>query len=232
MIKYLVFDFDGVLYDSNVVPMERHSFDRTMDFFVQKMQRPYGEVKSLADTYYQKYGSSGLGFELHHNIPIASQKADIDYSLFQENTELRDILNSIPLPKVIFSNARADYLHKGLASLGLREQFSKIFSLNSAKTSPKPFLKAYQDVLSALGAQGDECIFFEDSIRNLETAKKAGMHTVLCRKTFNGESFIDASTNNLEKDLKSIVHKIDSESARIPVLPLLYSCGRRLSNAT
>lgn len=48
----------------------------------------------------------------------------------------------------------------------------------------KPDLKAYQNVLLSAGLEPSETIFFDDSLANVEAAKKLGMHAELVKTAF------------------------------------------------
>ena len=42
----------------------------------------------------------------------------------------------------------------------------------------KPEVEAFQKVLDDIGVKAEDCVMFEDSFRNIVTAKKLGMKTV------------------------------------------------------
>ena len=180
MIKYLLFDFDGVLYDAKKLPMEQYLFQEALMFWKQKTGKSAHEIERLAELYWRKYGSSPIGFELHQNVPIASLARGIDYSLFQRNDNLRIALQKVSIPKVIFSNSNRFYLDAALQHLGIRDQFSHVFCVDSTKDSPKPNIKSFENVLQSLQASPKECLFFEDNATHLATAKRLGFHTVYC----------------------------------------------------
>ena len=74
----------------------------------------------------------------------------------------------------------ADIESKGFA---IEDLFDATFP--SFKTHVnKPDLKAYQNVLLSAGLEPSETIFFDDSLANVEAAKKLGMHAELVKTAF------------------------------------------------
>jgi putative hydrolase of the HAD superfamily len=56
--------------------------------------------------------------------------------------------------------------------------FDHIFDIRVASYLPKPFAEPYLKVLEMLDAEPQSCVMIEDSLQNLETAKKLGMETI------------------------------------------------------
>ena len=88
-------------------------------------------------------------------------------------------LSHIPIAKCLFTNASRQHALNVAAVLGIGEHFNCIFALEDFDFISKPDPHPYRVVLERLEARGDECVFVEDNLRNLETAKQIGMSTVL-----------------------------------------------------
>ena len=57
--------------------------------------------------------------------------------------------------------------------------FQSIYDAFFLRNEGKPALPGYLRLLEALGVEGENCLFVEDSARNLRPAKELGMVTVL-----------------------------------------------------
>jgi putative hydrolase of the HAD superfamily len=89
------------------------------------------------------------------------------------------MLHSIPLTKVIFTNATVEHAQNVLNILGIADQFADIIDVRRVEYVSKPNAAAYQRLLDILQARGDECILIEDATRNLLPGKVLGMTTIL-----------------------------------------------------
>jgi putative hydrolase of the HAD superfamily len=183
MIKYLIFDLDETLYPRQAGLMQEIGV-RISRYLIERLSLPEDPARELKQHYYQQYGTTlrGLIVErpdidpedyLHfvHDIPLSNY--------IGPNPALGDMLRSIPLTKVIFTNSTIEHAQKVLATLGIADQFSTIIDVRSVDFVSKPDPRAYQCILDLLQAGGDECILIEDSARNLRPAKALGMTTIL-----------------------------------------------------
>lgn len=227
MIKYLLFDFDGVLYDARKLPMEQYLFQKALLFWQEKTQMTMHEVEGYAEFYWRKYGSSPIGFEKHQGVPVAAFGRDVNYSLFQKNEQLQAALEEISIPKVIFSNSNRYYIENALQRIGIRNQFSHIFCVDSARDAPKPDAEAFENVLSSLQVTPEECVFFEDNEKHLAVAQKMGFHTVYCNQD-KELSFADYQINEMESQLIPCVNFFvcGANKQNLSMNPLFFNYGR------
>jgi FMN phosphatase YigB (HAD superfamily) len=103
------------------------------------------------------------------------------------------MLAELPQRKVIFTNCREREASEALAALGIASHFERIFGADFLTDSCKvtclpaalltlslqPDLEAFELLLCALGVSGEEIVFFEDSLKNLQRGHSLGMRTVL-----------------------------------------------------
>lgn len=100
--------------------------------------------------------------------------------LFDDNGKLTEMLESMPYKKYIFTNAREKEASQALHALGVRDCFEdKIYGADFHGDICKPEKDAFRNVLDDIGAPPSDCVFFEDSVKNLKAGKELGMSTVL-----------------------------------------------------
>ena len=114
-------------------------------------------------------------FDLDHTLynvgKFDYKKLDTDYHLIKK-------LDLLPSKKMIFTNATMYHTKVCLNKLGIMDKFNNIYYRDIIGFL-KPNINAYNRVL-LLGniKKTDKCIFFEDTLNNLITAKKLGWVTV------------------------------------------------------
>ncbi len=183
MFKFLIFDLDETLYPRQAGLMQEIGV-RINRYLIENLHLPEDQAQELRQRYYNQHGTAlrGLVVErpevdpedyLHyvHNIRLA------DY--LGPNPVLAEMLRSIPLTKVIFTNATVEHAQNVLSILGIADQFADIVDVRRVGYISKPDPRAYQKLLEIIRAQGNECILIEDSVRNLMPGKALGMKTIL-----------------------------------------------------
>jgi putative hydrolase of the HAD superfamily len=182
LIKYLIFDLDETLYPKEAGLM-KVIVERMNRYMELKLGMERGLVKRLRRNYYERYGTTMRGLQIHHgvdpqdyltyvhNVPVK------DY--ISPNEALEEALSEIEAEKVIFTNASEEHALRVLRALGIEHHFSRIVDIRALGYACKPEQEAYKRLLEILDAEGGECIIVDDSARNLHPAKELGMITVL-----------------------------------------------------
>ncbi len=180
-IKYILFDLDDTLYATSAGLMQEIS-QRMNEYLITRIGIDPNDVARVRLDYWERYGTTlrGLYIEWHidaqefldyvHDIPIAQ--------FIEPDPELDEMLARLPARKFIFTNAPENHARRVLSALGIERHFERIFDINFIHYESKPTASAYERVLEALGAQGEECLMIDDSARNLAPARALGMRTV------------------------------------------------------
>jgi FMN phosphatase YigB (HAD superfamily) len=150
-------------------------------------------------------------FDLDYTLYQLPLDIQFDYSLLNYDPQLKYLLSMLPCYKIIYTNGT--YGH-GLTSsqiLGIKESFHKIIgrdNIGHMKPSIKSFLKFKK--MNKI-KETDKCVFFEDSIENLITAKSLGWITVYIGNKKPLSEDIDFTFPNINLALNFFVNKIHNK---------------------
>lgn len=222
----LVFDLDGTLY-----PMENGFLERSRERVIEFIYTDCGLDRSedaLAlwkkhfKVHHQTYKSlkqgAGLTFE-KDRMWYELRKDGPDF--FKPDLEVIETVRSLPQKKVIFTNCREKEARECLELLGLSEFFDEIYGADFMGDTAKPQKEAFEKVLRALApTPAGRTALFEDSRKNLETARALGMGTVCVHKD-TATHLHEAVTSEDLKHFDAVVPKIGHELRQ--KMPQLWS---------
>jgi HAD superfamily hydrolase (TIGR01509 family) len=184
MIKAVVFDFDGLILDTETPEFE--SF--------KAMYRDHGAELTI-DLWGQCIGTDGTAFEPYQHLEQCLGKAyDREAARLRRKEHYKKLMDEVqPRPGVLDYLRSAEHLGLkiGLASSSSREwvkgyleQYGLIDYFECIRTREdvpkvKPDPALYREALSCLGVQPSEAVAFEDSPNGSLAAKRAGMYCVI-----------------------------------------------------
>ncbi|GAY75356.1 HAD family hydrolase [Sporolactobacillus inulinus] len=205
MIKAIVFDFDGVILDS----------ERIMYLVMQKMFHRY-HVDLPLSIWSQAIGTQN-GFnsldylEEHAQVKIdrAAFKSERD-ALFNKLVDEEEVLPGVKSILVqakelglkigLATSSKGEWPRKHLKRFGLIDYFESIKSWDDVlKVKPDPAL--YTKSLDALGVGPKEAIAIEDSFNGSLAAKKAGMYCIVVPNAVTNQmpfGHVDGCFNSLK----------------------------------
>jgi HAD superfamily hydrolase (TIGR01509 family) len=199
MFKAVIFDFDGVITDSEALHLRA---------FNKVLARYNIEIKE--EVYYKEYlgftdldcfeivvreGELGLDSEQIRNLirqknRIFEELAATEATIFEGAPEFLQMLSENGTPMAICSGAVLEEISLILEKSGLGHFFAEIVSgdqVTKGKPDPEGFLLALERLNK--GNQNPiavgECVVIEDSHWGLEAGNAAGMHTVGITNTYN-----------------------------------------------
>jgi len=180
-LKYLIFDVDDTLYPKDRLWPEITA--RISRYMVERLGLPAHAVPQLRTQYMERYGTTGRGLSVEYHIDMEDFLAfvhDVPVSGYiKPDPTLDAALAQLAQEKVVFTNATEEHARRVLNALGVEQHFTRIFDLRFMDYFSKPNEHGYRKLLEALPARGPECLYVEDSLRNLAPAKRLGMHTAL-----------------------------------------------------
>ncbi len=183
MIKALIFDFDGLIIDteSAIIEAWRKAYVLCrIEFPVDR----FNAVVGHADIPFNPWDD----FKDRNDLPMPPDqwKEHIDQSVLravEAKPVLPGVLQTIEiakdrkLPIGVASNSKHDWVDSHLKRLGLFDQFDAIRCRDDVQ-KPKPSPDVYLALLDFFNLKGENTLAFEDSSTGVLAAKKAGLHCV------------------------------------------------------
>ena len=131
-IKTILFDLDETLYSPDAGIWQAIKV-RIEDYMINHLGIPHDEVDDLRQKYYVTYGTSLRGLEKDYNVKASEYLGYVHNipieEFLQPDPRLREILQEIPIRKVIFTNANLPHANRVLNALGIADQFSMIIDI-------------------------------------------------------------------------------------------------------
>ena len=201
MFKALIFDFDGVITDSEVLHFR--AFNAVLKQFAVELttQEYYRSYLGFSDVDCFKFliQQERLGIDESEIPELVKRKTVIFEDLAKNEGKLiegvRDflaVLAANDIPMGICSGALLPEIEMTLDDAGLRGHFQAIVSAEQVKKG-KPDPEGFLLTLERLNANLSEailpgqCVVIEDSNWGLQAAKAAGMHTVGVTNSYDAD---------------------------------------------
>ena len=215
MLKAVIFDFDGVIFDSE--PLHFQAFNNALekDGIEIPISKYYQDYLGYTD--YECIESVNkdysMGLDKNGMEDLAKRKCDAFEELVRRNkniiegvAEFLELLKAESVRMAICSGAIAYDVKIMLEGSDLADYFEFIVSADDVKKG-KPDPEGYLLSLKKLNDTCDEkieardCIVIEDSHWGIEAAQKAGMPTVVVTNTYAADEFktADLVTERLDE---------------------------------
>ncbi len=192
MFKAVIFDFDGVITDSEVLHfrafnavLKQYAVELTTQEYY-KSYLGFSDVDCFKFLIHQgrlKIAESKIAGLVKQKTVIFEDLAKNEGQLIEGVRDFLAMLSANNIPMAICSGALLPEIEMTLDDAGLRGHFQTIVSAEQV-TKGKPHPEGFMLALERLNAdrsekiQPSQCVVIEDSNWGLQAAKAAGMHTV------------------------------------------------------
>lgn len=256
----LLFDLDDTLY-----PLTSGISSEVTKNIQEYMIKKLGikeNVPELCVSLYKHYGTTmaglkAIGYNFEYDDFHSFVHGRLPYAMLKPDPVLRNLLLSIPIRKIIFTNADKNHAVRVLNRLGLEDCFEGIICFETLnpinKENPsaaddikpdtaivdingycsavldselklpstpvvcKPFENAFEQVFKIAKINPQKTLFFDDSIRNLQTGKKMGLHAVWVGTSHrtDGVDYALESIHNIREALPELWEAADEKTKNI-----------------
>lgn len=178
----LLIDLDETVYPPSCGVWDAIS-ERMERYMHERLHLPLEEIPTIRKTLYQQYGTTLRGLQMTRHV---DERDYIDYvhdvpleQFLAPDPALRDMLISYPQRKVVFTNADRKHAGRVVRLLHLEDCFDGIVDIFDIAPYCKPMPEAYHKALAICGeSDPHQCVFIDDSPRNLAGAREIGLYTI------------------------------------------------------
>jgi beta-phosphoglucomutase len=230
MLRAVIFDFDGVITDSEILHLR--AFNKVLAQFDIEIKKKDYYTKYLGYTdfdCYRKFIQEGILKIDKKKIPgLVEQKDHIFKELAKTEgrtiegvREFLEMLEKNNIPMSICSGALLTEIELILDEAKLRPFFQVIVSaehVKKGKPHPDGFLRTLKRLNRVIPSQAGiqkpiiakQCVVIEDSLWGLQAAKAAGMHSVAVTNSYDAdqlqlaEKIVDSLKDLSMEDLRQI----------------------------
>jgi len=137
----LLFDLDDTLYPLST-GVSRECGKNIKDYMVEKLGIPNDKIVELSNLLYKNYGTTmaglrAIGYDFDYDEYHSFVHGRLPYDNIKPDPVLRSLLLSLPLRKVIFTNADRVHAAKALKKLGLEDCFEGIICFETLNPTHK-----------------------------------------------------------------------------------------------
>jgi len=182
-IGSILFDVDNTLYDVSC-GVEKEMGRRINRIVAQRLGISIEEALGKRDEILPVYGTTLRWLQECHGLEDLDTYMNIVHpenmkDFVPENPKLRKMLKSLPCRLEILTNGPEMHARRVLESLGINDLFPHMYSLEWLGFKGKPYISAYEKVLTHMNAEADTVLFLDDKEINLEAFASLGGHGIL-----------------------------------------------------
>lgn len=205
MLRAVIFDFDGVISDSE--PLHFEAFrqvlsDRGIEI---SKERYYADYLGYSDVdciwemntdLNLSLDQSGCDKLLHEKGVVFDELAARSNTIITGAGEFIEMLHANGILRAVCSGSLRHEIKLGLKGSGFADAFEVIVAaedVRNGKPDPEGYLLALERLneLNGSGIAADECVVIEDSHWGLEAGRGAGMHTIAVTNTYSAAELAD-----------------------------------------
>jgi putative hydrolase of the HAD superfamily len=214
--QILFIDLDDTLYPHDNGVWHAIS-NRIQEYLIQRIGLSPEDAERVRAAYLTQYGTTLNGLRVHYDIDPHDY---LDFvheipleTMLTPDSKLREILETAPYRKIIFTNSSREHAHRVLACLGISDQFEQVIDIISLGFVNKPDPDAYAKALALSGdPEPGDCTMLDDRLANLLPAGQLGFTTVLVGGRPDGDQ-VDYHVPSIHA-LPDLLRKLEMDQRR------------------
>ncbi|KAG8649332.1 uncharacterized protein LOC110620117 [Manihot esculenta] len=152
----LLFDLDDTLYPLSS-GLAKACGQNIKDYMVEHLGIEKGKITELGNLLYKNYGTTmaglrAIGYDFDYDEYHSYVHGRLPYENLKPDPVLRSLLLSLPIRKVIFTNADKIHALKVLAMLGLEDCFEGIICFETLNSTHKSTISDDEDDIDFVGS--------------------------------------------------------------------------------
>ena len=216
-VKAVVFDMDGLLFDSESVYRDamyataaQMGFELPDHLFRRLIGVPWaGNVTMLVEHYGQGFDHEAFRKEATRRFHVV---ADAEICLKAGVIEILDELDVLGLPRAVATSSMHPTVQHHLGQHDLLGRFHALVAQGDyarGKPAPDPFLTAAE----RLGVAPQDCLALEDSHNGVRAAHAAGMMTIMVPDLLDPTEEMQTLCVRIARDLHEVRELLAAQSA-------------------
>lgn len=212
-MKYIIFDMDGVIVDSEPVIMKA-ALDALKAGGIEASKADFIPYIGAGEEHFiiepcKRAGKVELTEKIMNDMFVNFEKNIKEMRVFPSAKPLIEKLKDLGYTLSLVSSAAERKLMASLMAAEIDPSvFSVILSGNDVtekKPSPAPYLLAAEK----LGADSADCLVIEDAVSGVKSAKAAGMQCAAVTTSFSGGQLKAAGADYVTEDIIDILSLLD-----------------------
>lgn len=205
-----VFDLDATLYqDAGEVEAD---CERLVDeFFMVRLNLSETDARKKREEILHKFHYEAEAMEPQFGISVKEFMdyiCDVSVSHLPHNPKLEGMLRQLSGERFIFTDSTAKHARDTLRQIGVKADiFKKIFDAEEAEYNFKYRREGFEKFFDKCRIEPQSSVMFEDSLRNLKTAKSFGMTAILISPVPVNEDFVDCQFSDINKALEAFTEE-------------------------
>jgi HAD superfamily hydrolase (TIGR01509 family) len=217
--KAVIFDMDGLLFDSESVYRDAMmatardgGFELPNELFLKLVGIPWaGNITLLKAHYGEDFDTEAFRKEATRRFHIV---ADAEICLKAGVIEILDYLDDVRLPRAVATSSLHDTVQHHLGQHGLLDRFDALVAQGDyarGKPAPDPFLTAAE----RLGVAAQDCLALEDSHNGVRAAHAAGMMTIMVPDLLHATEEMESLCVRIARDLHEVRELLEAQPSTI-----------------
>ncbi|MBU0928195.1 MAG: pyrimidine 5'-nucleotidase [Spirochaetes bacterium] len=166
MVRALFLDLDNTLYPASAA-MESETIRRMNEYVARLLGSGVEEAAALRRERMPNYGTTLEWLMAERGFSDVEDYFSYVHPDGEEESVALDpalgpFLDSIALPKYVFTNAPMEHAARVLARLGVADRFERVFDVRFCGLRGKPAASAVDAVVAAAGVPAAESLFADD----------------------------------------------------------------------